>query len=143
MRSAGKEPKRKNKGKANRSDKHGHNKSRGGRHGHLRSIKRVHGHHSENRHSGANAIEFLKNEARLLEEKLISVQQRIKDMEEGKIPSELKAIINPELCIGCGKCERACKHGAISIDEVAVVDKELCVGCGHCIEKCREGAISM
>ncbi|MFC1891732.1 4Fe-4S binding protein [Thermodesulfobacteriota bacterium] len=133
MRSEGKDLKRKNKDKNTRGDKHGHHKSRGGRHGH----------HSGRRHSGENAIEFLKNEALLLEEKLISVQQRIKDMEEGKIPSELKAIINPELCVSCGNCEKACKHGAISIDEVAVVDRGLCNGCGHCVKKCGEGAISM
>lgn len=143
MRSEGKDLKRKIKSKTNRSDKHGRHKSRGGRHGHLRSVERAHEHNEGSSHSGENAIEFLKNEVRLLEEKLSSLRQRIKDMEEGKIPSELKAIINPELCIGCGKCEKDCKHGAITIDEVAVIDKELCAGCGHCIEKCREGAITM
>ena len=142
MRSEGRELKRKDKGRKNRSAKHGHHKSRGGRHGHLRSIERDQGHHAEHKHSEEKATEFLKNEARILEEQLRSIKQRIKDMEEGKIPSELKALINPELCIGCGKCDLVCKHGAISVEDVATVDMELCVGCGHCMEKCKEGAIS-
>ena len=125
-------------------DKHDHHKSREGRQrGHLRSVGSNHGCHSGLGHSGGNAIEFLRNEAQMLETKLRSIKQRIKDMEEGTIPSELKAIINPELCIGCGKCVKACKYEAITVGEVAAVDKELCTGCGHCLEKCREGAISM
>jgi NAD-dependent dihydropyrimidine dehydrogenase PreA subunit len=143
MRVEGKGPNRKIENKNNRGGKHGHHKSREGRHGHLRSVERDHEHHGKHRHSKENPIEFLKNEALILEKKLTSIKQRIKDMEEGKIPSELKAIINQELCIGCGKCENACKHGAITIDEVAVVDRELCVGCGHCIDRCREGAITL
>ena len=143
MRSGKKGLRRKDRDGSDRVGKHGHHKSRADRYGHLRSLQRGPRHHSENKLTGENAIEFLKNEARSLEEQLRSIQQRIRDMEEGNITSELKASIDPEICIGCGKCERSCDYGAISIGDVAFIDTQLCVGCAHCIERCKEGAISI
>ena len=47
-------------------------------------------------------------------------------------------------CIGCMKCQKTCKHGAISVDQnLAVVDPSLCVNCGECVEVCPVGCIKI
>jgi len=47
-------------------------------------------------------------------------------------------------CIGSGSCIRACKYGAIRIDDgIAVVDPENCVACGLCVNKCPRGLIEL
>lgn len=70
-----------------------------------------------------------------------------------------KSYINPNKCIECGKCKtvcpynaisdvlrpcmRACKAGALSIDEdkKAVIDNDKCIQCGSCVYQCPFGAI--
>lgn len=45
----------------------------------------------------------------------------------------------PKVCIQCGKCMRACEHGAITQNPntgVYMINKKLCVGCGKCVEAC-------
>lgn len=40
-------------------------------------------------------------------------------------------------CIGCKKCEKTCKFGAIIIkDNLAGIDPEKCTNCGECAEVC-------
>ncbi len=45
-------------------------------------------------------------------------------------------------CLGFGDCVRACKFGAISVnDGIARVNPELCTGCGACEEACPKRVI--
>jgi len=53
-----------------------------------------------------------------------------------------KALIDEELCDGCGLCIPACHEGAIRIVEgKAKVIEELCDGIGDCLKECPKGAI--
>lgn len=54
------------------------------------------------------------------------------------------AEVDPDLCIGCGKCEERCNMEAILIeDDVSQVDKNRCIGCGVCIPTCTAEAIKL
>jgi len=45
-------------------------------------------------------------------------------------------------CTGCKQCEKACEKEAIKVENnLAVIDYELCDGCGSCIEACKFGTI--
>lgn len=47
------------------------------------------------------------------------------------------AVIDPEICAGCGTCIDRCQVHAISEgDGVSVVDRERCIGCGLCVSGC-------
>ena len=53
------------------------------------------------------------------------------------------AQVDPDLCDGCGRCERIGHCYAITLkDEKAIVDLSLCTGCSTCQDVCHTGAIS-
>ena len=70
-----------------------------------------------------------------------------------------KSHIDPEKCIKCGKCEKACPYhaiihmerpcaGACGVDAIgsdehgrAVINQDKCVACGQCLVSCPFGAI--
>lgn len=55
----------------------------------------------------------------------------------------LKFEIEPDMCIKCGLCFRACPTDAIiwKKKEIARIDKEKCIKCLTCFGKCKVGAI--
>ena len=45
-------------------------------------------------------------------------------------------------CIGCGKCQKVCKFGAITIENnLCYIDYSKCKACGQCFFECPTGAI--
>jgi ferredoxin len=54
------------------------------------------------------------------------------------------AVVDGELCAGCGECADMCQFAAISVDDgLARVDGSACMGCGVCISHCPQEAISL
>lgn len=56
-------------------------------------------------------------------------------------------VINDELCIKCGKCEKMCPIDAISLvkdnmgEKKFEIDYDVCLGCGVCARNCSKGSI--
>ncbi|MHC4191609.1 MAG: hypothetical protein ACYSUB_18335 [Planctomycetota bacterium] len=56
---------------------------------------------------------------------------------------QVYAQVEPELCDGCGRCERIGHCYAITLeDQKAIVDPRQCTGCSTCQDLCHAGAIS-
>lgn len=71
-----------------------------------------------------------------------------------------RAVVDKQKCVECGRCvaacpyaaivkdqrpcEKACKAGAISMDESrkALIDYNKCISCGHCVYMCPFGAVT-
>lgn len=55
------------------------------------------------------------------------------------------AVVDEDLCIGCGMCAERCHFHAISLtDGVAcVIDARACMGCGVCVNGCDQGALAL
>lgn len=56
------------------------------------------------------------------------------------------AVVDPNLCTGCGTCGDVCPYGAISfqpIDLISHVNNAMCKGCGVCAVTCPAKAITM
>ena len=58
----------------------------------------------------------------------------------------ITALIDEEVCSGCGTCESLCEYGALSLDSKngkMTVNTVLCKGCGACAVGCPSNAISI
>jgi len=55
------------------------------------------------------------------------------------------ARVDPERCVGCGRCVEVCPTGAISLgsDGKARVRAELCRACGLCAQECPQHALTL
>nr|HID13631.1 CoB--CoM heterodisulfide reductase iron-sulfur subunit A family protein [Anaerolineae bacterium] len=65
----------------------------------------------------------------------------------GTVPVEsATAVVDPELCAGCGICVEVCPYGAPALDllwSVSRVNAVLCKGCGACASACPSKAIRL
>jgi electron transport complex protein RnfB len=56
--------------------------------------------------------------------------------------SDFVAIVDADVCAGCGDCAPRCQFGALAlVDEVCLVDEGRCVGCGLCTSVCPTEAL--
>lgn len=56
--------------------------------------------------------------------------------------SDGKPYLEQSLCIGCGRCRKACAHNALTlVNHKMSINHELCVGCGSCIALCPKDAL--
>ncbi len=51
--------------------------------------------------------------------------------------------INPQKCVGCGKCARLCPMGNIAMEGNRAVAGEQCTMCYRCISRCPKQAITL
>ena len=57
--------------------------------------------------------------------------------------SKKNAFVDKKRCVACGECVVSCRKDAVSIHAgcYAVVNTDLCVGCGLCSRNCPVGCI--
>ncbi|WP_347352796.1 NADH-quinone oxidoreductase subunit NuoF [Acetoanaerobium noterae] len=57
----------------------------------------------------------------------------------------IKYVINPEKCVGCTVCAKACPVSCISGErkEPHLINQDACIKCGQCYQKCKFDAISV
>jgi len=62
--------------------------------------------------------------------------------EEAFFSGEL-AVIDQDLCSGCGRCAEVCRYDAIRVDDGTYTVEDLsCEGCGYCARVCPDAAIT-
>ena len=55
-----------------------------------------------------------------------------------------KPVVDQDKCIGCGKCEKVCAFGAITVENnLAYIDPQKCKLCRKCVNECPTGAIRL
>lgn len=58
--------------------------------------------------------------------------------------SDFVAVVEGDLCAGCGDCLERCQFGALALpDDVCLVDVGRCVGCGLCATVCPSEALHL
>ena len=57
---------------------------------------------------------------------------------------DLRAIVDPENCEGCGTCLSRCQMDAIAVpDGAALMERSRCIGCALCVTTCPSDAIRL
>lgn len=80
---------------------------------------------------------------RTIRSRLYRLDKRIREMQDHGAPVDLKGVVDPRRCVGCGICADNCPEGAIVVKETARIDAGRCKGCGICTNVCPRGAISL
>jgi len=88
-------------------------------------------------------IDALGAQARAIGEQLEAIQARMGHLKLAPRGATMVAVVDPELCVGCGACEQVCPSGVISAGQVARVDSARCTGCGQCVAECPRGALTL
>lgn len=58
--------------------------------------------------------------------------------------SAFTAVVDPEICTGCGLCEIRCQMDALNLDNYTPeVSANRCIGCGLCVSTCPYEALSL
>ena len=58
--------------------------------------------------------------------------------------SNFHAIVDADICEGCGTCTERCQMEAVSlVNNVATIDYDRCIGCGNCVVTCPSTAITL
>ncbi len=60
-----------------------------------------------------------------------------------RIFEDFQPRVNMETCNMCGLCKRMCEWDAIEINETVSINPNKCVGCGKCIVKCPQLALEV
>lgn len=64
-------------------------------------------------------------------------------IEERRISTDLRAVIDQKICTACGLCEKICYSGVVYRQDGSYqVKREKCIGCGLCRSVCAAGAIN-
>ena len=60
------------------------------------------------------------------------------------VKSNYFAMVNADLCVGCGTCADRCQIEASALfDDIAVIDLNRCIGCGLCASTCPTDAMKL
>ncbi|MFC1533137.1 4Fe-4S binding protein [Thermodesulfobacteriota bacterium] len=66
-----------------------------------------------------------------------------------QFPSRFLAVVNEDLCIGCGTCAKTCYYDAAKTQKnngeksKAMINPKLCMGCGNCVVACPQDAVKL
>jgi MinD superfamily P-loop ATPase len=88
-------------------------------------------------------LTLLRARARDIEARLDRLNRRLAEIQPRSDISWPIAVIDKEICLGCGICEAACPFEAIAVNEIAAVTPSLCNGCGRCAAECPQAAITL
>lgn len=80
----------------------------------------------------------------------LGIERAVLEFGDERVEAAVKrtiARVDPQSCIGCGRCENICGFSAVHVESypggrfIARVDELACKGCGNCLPVCPTGAM--